>query len=192
VTRLGILGGTFDPVHIGHLAAASQVHFELGLDSVLLVPTNAQPLKPAPRASGMDRLAMCQAAIAHDPRMGVSDVDLVRGGPTYTVDTLTDLRAQHPAAEFFFITGADSLATLPRWKDYETLVTLATFVGVTRPGHSLTQSDAPHVLVSVPALAVSSTEVRDRVRAGAPIQYLVPDAVARYVHDHTLYLEGDA
>ena len=107
-----------------------------------------------------------------------------------SVDTLTDLRAQHPGAEFFFITGADSLATLQRWKDYETLITLATFVGVTRPGHSLTQLDAPHVLVPVPALAVSSTDIRDRVRAGAPIRYLVPDAVAQYVEDHQLYLGG--
>jgi len=190
VTRLGILGGTFDPVHAGHLAAASQVHFELGLDKILLVPANAQPLKPAPTASGSDRLAMCQAAIAGDPRMDTSDVDLVRGGATYSVDTLADLRAANPGADFFFITGADSLATLPKWKDYETLITLATFVGVTRPGHSFTQLDAPHVLVPVPALAVSSTDIRDRVRTGAPIRYLVPDAVAQYVDDHQLYLGG--
>lgn len=190
MTRLGILGGTFDPVHAGHLAAASQVHFELGLDKILLVPANAQPLKPAPTASGSDRLAMCQAAIAGDPRMDTSDVDLVRGGATYSVDTLADLRAANPGADFFFITGADSLATLPKWKDYETLITLATFVGVTRPGHSFTQLDAPHVLVPVPALAVSSTDIRDRVRTGAPIRYLVPDAVAQYVDDHQLYLGG--
>lgn len=190
MTRIGILGGTFDPVHIGHLAAASQVHHDLGLDVVLLVPANAQPLKPPPTASGSDRLAMCHAAIAGDPRLSTSDVDLVRGGATYSVDTLADLRSEHPVADLFFITGADSLATLQRWKDYETLITLATFVGVTRPGHSLTQLDAPHVLVPVPALAVSSTDIRDRVRAGAPIRYLVPDAVAQYVDDHQLYLGG--
>ena len=190
MTRLGILGGTFDPVHVGHLAAASEVHYQLGLDQILLVPTNAQPLKPAPTASGSDRLAMCQAAVEGDPRFAVSDVDLKRGGATYSVDTLGDLRALHPAAEFFFITGADSLASLPKWRDYETLVTLATFVGVTRPGHSFTQSDAPHVLVDVPAMAVSSTEIRNRVRTGAPIRYLVPNAVAQYVADHDLYLGG--
>ena len=133
---------------------------------------------------------MCTAAVASDPRMRVSDIDLQRGGPTYTVDTLGDLRKLHPGADFFFITGADSLATLPQWKDYETLVTLATFVGVSRPGHSLTQLDAPHVLVEVPAMAVSSTDVRDRVRAGAPIRYLVPDAVAQYVQDNQIYLGG--
>lgn len=192
MARIGVLGGTFDPVHVGHLVAASEVHHVLGLDVVILVPATAQPLKPAPTASGRDRLAMCQAAVANDPRMTVSDVDLARGGATYSVDTLGDLRKVSPGAEFFFITGADSLATLPRWKDYETLVTLATFVGVTRPGHSLEQLDAPHVLVEVPALAVSSTDVRDRVRAGAPIHYLVPDAVAQYVRDHQLYLGGQA
>ena len=190
MARLGILGGTFDPIHVGHLAAASEVHFVLGLDSVLLIPANAQPLKPAPIASGKDRLAMCHAAAARDPRLQVSDVDLRRGGATYSVDTLGDLRKQHPGADFFFIMGADALATLPRWKDYASLVTLATFVGVTRPGHSLEQLDAPHVLVEVPALAVSSTDVRDRLRAGAPIRYLVPDAVAQYVEDHQLYLGG--
>jgi len=133
---------------------------------------------------------MCHAAAASDPRLQVSDVDLRRGGATYSVDTLGDLRKQHPGADFFFIMGADALATLPRWKDYASLVTLATFVGVTRPGHSLEQLDAPHVLVEVPALAVSSTDVRDRLRAGAPIRYLVPDAVAQYVEDHQLYLGG--
>ena len=190
MARLGILGGTFDPIHVGHLAAASEVHFVLGLDSVLLIPANAQPLKSAPIASGKDRLAMCHAAAASDPRLQVSDVDLRRGGATDSVDTLGDLRKQHPGADFFFIMGADALATLPRWKDYASLVTLATFVGVTRPGHSLEQLDAPHVLVEVPALAVSSTDVRDRLRAGAPIRYLVPDAVAQYVEDHQLYLGG--
>jgi len=190
VARLGLLGGTFDPVHIGHLAAASEVFYALGLDAVLLVPANAQPLKPAPIASGKDRLAMCQAAVANDPRFRVSDVDLRRGGATYTVDTVGDLRKEYPGAEFFFITGADALASVQRWKDYETLVTLVTFVGVTRPGHSLEQLDAPHVLVESPALAVSSTDVRDRVRAGAPIRYLVPDAVAQYVDQYQLYLGG--
>lgn len=190
MARLGLLGGTFDPVHIGHLAAASEVFYALGLDAVLLVPANAQPLKPAPIASGKDRLAMCQAAVANDPRFRVSDVDLRRGGATYTVDTVGDLRKEYPGAEFFFITGADALASVQRWKDYETLVTLVTFVGVTRPGHSLEQLDAPHVLVESPALAVSSTDVRDRVRAGAPIRYLVPDAVAQYVDQYQLYLGG--
>ena len=190
MTRLGLLGGTFDPIHVGHLAAASEVHHALGLDTVLLVPANAQPLKPAPIASGSDRLAMCRAAVANDPRIEVSDVDIARGGATYSVDTLRDLRGQYPGAEFFFITGADSLATLPQWKDYVTLVTLATFVGVTRPGHSLGELGAPHVLVEVPPLEVSSTDIRQRLRSGAPTRYLVPDAVAQYLEDQRLYLGG--
>ena len=190
MSRIGVLGGTFDPIHVGHLAAASQVHHALGLDTILLVPANAQPLKPAPIASGSDRLAMCQAVAAADSRFEVSDVDVARGGATYTVDTLGDLRKHNPGAEFFFIVGADSLATLPRWKDYETLITLASFVGVARPGHSLTQLDAPHLLVDVPALAVSSTEIRDRAQDGVPIRYLVPDAVAQYVEEHGIYHGG--
>lgn len=190
MSRIGVLGGTFDPLHVGHLAAASQVHHALGLDTVLLVPANAQPLKPPPVASGRDRLAMCQAAVAADPRFRVSDVDLERGGATYTVDTLHDLRKRDPGAEFFFIVGADSLASLPKWKDYERLITLAQFVGVARPGHTLRQSDAPHLLVDIPALAVSSTEIRNRAQSGVPIRYLVPDAVALYVEDHGIYLGG--
>ena len=190
MVRVGILGGSFDPIHVGHLAAASEVHYALGLDVVLVVPANAQPLKPPPTASAADRLAMCRAAVANDPRFRVSDVDIARGGPTYTVDTLTDLRRQYPAGEFFFITGADSLATLPQWKDYVTLVTLATFVGVTRPGHSLEELGAPHVLVEVPAMEVSSTDIRKRLRSGAPTRYLVPDAVAQYLEDHRLFLGG--
>ena len=190
MSRIGVLGGTFDPLHVGHLAAASQVHHALGLDIILLVPANAQPLKPAPVASGNDRLAMCKAAAAADPRFDVSDVDIVRGGATYTVDTLADLRKKDPGAEFFFIVGADSLETLPRWKDYETLITLASFVGVSRPGHALKQSDAPHLVVDIPALAVSSTEIRDRAQSGVPIRYLVPDAVALYVEEHGIYPGG--
>lgn len=189
-TRVGVLGGTFDPPHLGHLVAAADVCFALELDTVLLAPTFAQPLKPTPEASGAQRLEMCRLATNGDPNLRVTDVDVVRGGPTYTVDTLRDLSAQNPDAELYFITGADALATLPRWKDAETLPTLATFVGVTRPGHSLPQAETPHRLVEIPALAVSSTDVRDRVRAGFPIRYLVPDVVAQYIADNGLYSGG--
>jgi nicotinate-nucleotide adenylyltransferase len=188
--RIGVLGGTFDPVHIGHLASASEVRAALGLDLVLLVPAHEQPLKSAPVAPPLARLEMCAIAVQNDPHLDVSDVDIVRGGATYTVDTLHDLRELHPGAEMFFITGADALATLPKWKDAVSLTTLATFVGVTRPGHSFPQLDAPHSLVEVPALAVSSTDVRHRVRAGAPIRYLVPDPVVAYIAATGLYGGG--
>lgn len=188
--RVGVLGGTFDPPHLGHLVAAAGVAFALDLDQVLLAPTSAQPLKAPPVATAAQRLAMCRLAAAGDGALAVTDVDVARGGTTYTVDTLRDLRAEMPATELYFITGADALATLPRWKDADVLPTLATFVGVTRPGHSLPQLETPQVLVEVPALAVSSTDVRDRVGAGFPIRYLVPDVVAQYIADNGLYSGG--
>lgn len=189
--RVGVLGGTFDPIHHGHLAAASEVCAALGLDQVLLVPTNRQPFKEGfDSASPEHRLEMCRLAVSGDERFAVSEVDLERGGITYTVDTLTDLREQLPAASLYFITGADSLMRLDEWKDYKKLTELAEFVGVTRPGHSFPQLDTAHILVEVPSLAVSSTDVRRRVRTGAPIRYLVPRAVADYIAQNDLYAGG--
>lgn len=189
--RLGILGGTFDPIHLGHLVAASAVHDQLELDRVLLTPTAMQPFKAGERTTpASHRRAMCAIAADGDPRFDVSDVDLERGGVTYTVDTLADIAAQHPDAELYFITGADALARLEDWKDVDRLMTLATFVGVTRPGHSFVKIDRPHILVEAPALAISSTDVRQRVRAGRSIRYLVPDGVADYIAQHGLYHGG--
>ncbi len=191
LTRVGVLGGTFDPIHLGHLAAASEVCAELGLDQVLLTPAASQPFKVGiDAASPADRLAMCVIAAEEDDRFAVSPVDIERGGVTYTVDTLADLREQRPDAELFFITGADALARLDEWKDADRLEELATFVGVTRPGHSLGQTGRPHILVEAPALAISSTDVRRRVRAGRPIRYLVPHAVADYIAVNRLYDGG--
>lgn len=189
--RVGILGGTFDPIHHGHLVAASEVCAALRLDRVLLVPTNRQPFKEGfDSASAEHRLAMCRLAVSGDERFAVSEVDIERGGITYTVDTLTDLREQMPGVGFYFITGADSLLRLDEWKDYKKLGELAEFVGVTRPGHSLPQLDTSHILVEVPSLAISSTDVRRRVRTGAPIRYLVPRTVADYIAQHDLYVGG--
>lgn len=189
--RVGVFGGTFDPIHHGHLAAASEVYAALDLDRMIVVPTHVQPFKQGEQvASDEHRLAMCRLAVADDPRFDVSSVDIDRGGTTYTVDTLRDLAKAYPGAQLYFMAGADALARLSEWKDAEELSTLATFVGVTRPGHSLGQLDTPHALVEVPAMAVSSTDVRRRVRAGAPIRYLVPSAVADYVAQHDLYAGG--
>lgn len=186
-----MLGGTFDPIHHGHLAAASEVCAALGLDQVLLAPTYRQPFKDGfDSAPAEHRLEMCRLAVDGDDRLAVTPVDVERGGITYTVDTLTDLREQLPGAELYFITGADALARLSEWKDAERLPELARFVGVTRPGHSLSQLDTPHALVEVPAMAVSSTDVRRRVRSGAPVRYLVPRAVAEYIAQHDLYAGG--
>lgn len=189
--RIGVLGGTFDPIHHGHLAAASEVCAALELDQVLLVPAMHQPFKePRDSASPEHRLAMCRAAVANDPRFAVSTVDIERGGTTFTVDTLTDLAEQMPGVQLHFIAGADALSRLSEWKDADALPGLAQFVGVTRAGHSFPQVDAPYRLVEVPSLAVSSTDIRWRARTGAPIKYLVPDAVAQYVAQHELYLGG--
>lgn len=192
ITRIGVLGGTFDPIHFGHLAAASEVRHVLGLDRVLLVPANAQPLKAPPVASAADRLEMCRLAVADDPYLDVDDCDIVRGGATFTVDTLADLAARHPGADLTFIAGADAVATLDRWKDAERLRTLARFVGVTRPGHVPPVEEQGVDVLEVPSVAVSSTEVRRRVLDGAPIRYLTPQGVVRYIERHDLYTGGSA
>ena len=189
------MGGTFDPVHHGHLVAASEVAHRFALDEVVFVPTG-RPWQKDDRdvAPAEDRYLMTVIATASDPRFRVSRVDVDRGGPTYTVDTLRDLRAEYDAAsvqtELFFITGADALASIASWRESDEVLGLAHFVGVTRPGHALTDPGLPEgsvTLVEVPALAISSTDCRARVAAGAPIRYLVPEGVLEYVAKRGLY-----
>jgi len=189
--RIGVLGGTFDPIHLGHLVVASEVCNALSLDRVLLVPARQQPFKDSTgHAAPEHRLAMCRLAVEDDDRLDVSDVDLVRGGLTYTVDTLTDLAVEYPDAELFFIAGADSVARLAQWREPERLMNLARFVGVSRPGHTPPTLTAPHMVVETPEVGVSSTDVRHRLRTGTPIRYLVPDSVVAYIAQHALYLGG--
>lgn len=189
--RIGVLGGTFDPIHLGHLVVASEVCAALDLDRVILVPAHQQPFKDSTgEAAPEHRLAMCRLAVEGDPRFDVSDVDIERGGTTYTVDTLSDIAELHPGAELFFIAGADAVSRLSEWRDPERLVKLARFVGVARPGHAVPALPTPHVVVETPQVAVSSTEVRRRRRIGAPVRYLVPDPVAAYIAQHALYLGG--
>ena len=183
------MGGTFDPIHNGHLVAASEVaqHFEL--DEVVFVPTG-EPYQKRDVSPSEDRYLMTVVATASNPRFTVSRVDVDRDGPTYTIDTLRDLREQHPDADLFFITGADAFASIVEWKDVQELWDLAHFVAVTRPGHHLEISEYPKERVSlleVPALAISSTDCRARVRAGYPVWYLVPDGVVQYITKHDLY-----
>ncbi|MHB1596893.1 MAG: nicotinate-nucleotide adenylyltransferase [Streptosporangiaceae bacterium] len=192
-SRIGVMGGTFDPIHSGHLVAASEVCHALALDEVIFVPTG-QPWQKADRdvASAEDRFLMTVIATAANPLFTVSRVDIDRPGETYTVDTLRDLRAARgPDAEFFFIIGADALSGLPTWKHAEDLLTLAHFVGCTRPGHQLAGGvllEGRFSLIEVPAVEVSSTVCRERVRAGLPIRYLVPDGVVEYIAKRRLYL----
>lgn len=183
------MGGTFDPIHHGHLVAASEVASVFDLDEVVFVPTGT-PWQKSDRevAEAEHRYLMTVIATAANPRFTVSRVDIDRPGPTYTIDTLRDLRAQRPDAELFFITGADAMAKIMSWKDAEELWTLAHFVGVTRPGHELPMLDRSNVsLMEVPAMAISSTDCRERVRTGHPVWYLVPDGVVQYIGKYMLY-----
>jgi len=187
--RIGVMGGTFDPIHHGHLVAASEVAQSLDLDEVVFVPTG-QPWQKHQVSAAEHRYLMTVIATASNPRFTVSRVDIDRGGPTYTTDTLRDLRAQRPDAEFFFITGADAIAQIFTWRDHAELWQLAHFVAVSRPGHVLNIEDLPPEGVSqleVPALAISSTDCRDRVQRGYPVWYLVPDGVVQYIAKHHLY-----
>jgi nicotinate-nucleotide adenylyltransferase len=191
--RLGVMGGTFDPIHHGHLVAASEVASLFHLDEVVFVPTG-QPWQKTHRVVSPpeDRYLMTVIATASNPQFSVSRIDIDRGGPTYTIDTLRDLRAEHGDADLFFITGADALAQIFSWRNHQDLFDLAHFIGVTRPGHTLTDPGFPEggvSLVEVPALAISSTGCRQRVSKGEPVWYLVPDGVVQYISKRSLYRE---
>jgi nicotinate-nucleotide adenylyltransferase len=194
--RLGVMGGTFDPVHHGHLVAASEVAARFGLDEVVFVPTG-QPWQKSDRAvsSPEDRYLMTVIATASNPQFSVSRIDIDRDGPTFTVDTLNDLRAERgDDVELFFITGADALAQILSWQRAEEAVRLAHFVGVTRPGHLLADPGLPDgrvSLVEIPALAISSSDCRERVGRNQPIWYLVPDGVVQYIAKRGLYGQSD-
>jgi nicotinate-nucleotide adenylyltransferase len=190
------MGGTFDPIHHGHLVAASEVADRFALDEVVFVPTGQPWQKSDAEVSpAEDRYLMTVIATASNPRFRVSRVDVDREGPTYTVDTLRDLADFYgPKAELFFITGADALEKILSWKDAEDMFELATFVGVTRPGWKLSADHLPRdavELISVPAMAISSSACRERVRAGHPVWYLVPDGVVQYIAKRHLYRNDD-
>lgn len=189
------MGGTFDPIHHGHLVAASEVAGRFELDEVLFVPTG-EPWQKGERevSAAEDRYLMTVIATASNPRFSVSRVDIDRPGPTYTVDTLGDLHARHPDAALYFITGADALAQILSWRDVPELFKWAHFVGVTRPGYELGGEHLPDgavTLVEVPAMAISSTDCRTRVRAGRPVWYLVPDGVVQYISKRRLYRDSE-
>jgi nicotinate-nucleotide adenylyltransferase len=192
--RLGVMGGTFDPVHHGHLVAASEVQARFDLDEVIFVPTG-QPYQKADRrvSPAEHRYLMTVVATASNPRFTVSRVDIDRGGPTYTVDTLTDLAALHPDAELYFITGADALKDILGWRAAREMFDLAHFVGCTRPGYDMDHSTLDGMpaervtIVEIPALTISSTDCRARTARGEPVWYLVPDGVVQYISKHRLY-----
>jgi nicotinate-nucleotide adenylyltransferase len=216
--RVGVLGGTFDPIHVGHLAAARAAQHALGLDAVLFIPSGDPPHRPdKPRASGYHRSQMAALAIADVPGWSVSDLEVNRSGVSYTFDTLTALReTSGGTSQFFFIVGADAFADIATWSRYPAVIDLATFAVIARPGTSLDAlchrlpalaprmsdwdpSDAatsrrPGAIVLIPAETpqISSTEIRRRVAAGEPPWPLVPDQVAQYIATHGLYRSPDA
>lgn len=187
--RIGVMGGTFDPIHHGHLVAASEVGHRFELDEVVFVPTG-QPWQKTGVSDAEHRYLMTVIATAANPNFRVSRVDIDRPGATYTRDTLLDLRALEPDAEWFFITGADALSSIMTWRDVDRLFDLAHFIGVTRPGYVVDSTRLPPggaTVLEVPALAISSTDCRERVQQGKPVWYLVPDGVVQYINKHGLY-----
>jgi len=193
--RIGVMGGTFDPIHHGHLVAASEAAAELSLDEVIFVPTGRPAFKQHPGVTPAEhRYLMAVIATASNPRFTVSRVDIDRPGLTYTIDTLRELRAERPGADLFFISGADAIEQILSWKDAGSLWEMAHLVAVSRPGHTLSTAGIPEGAVStleVPALAISSTDCRARARAGEPVWYLVPDGVVQYITKHQLYRGQD-
>jgi nicotinate-nucleotide adenylyltransferase len=190
------MGGTFDPIHHGHLVAASEVQAWYDLDEVVFVPTG-DPWQKSDRvvSPAEHRYLMTVIATAANPRFRVSRVDIDRPGPTYTIDTLRDLRTEMPDAELYFITGVDALAEIFTWRDASELFALAHFVGCTRPGYEMDPSMIETIpsdrvaIVEIPALAISSSDCRERKRRGEPVWYLVPDGVVQYIAKHHLYPE---
>ena len=195
--RLGILGGTFNPPHLGHLVCAQEAYLQLRLDELMLIPAHIPPHKPLDDEPGAGhRLALCRAAAAGDDRFTVSELEVARPGPSYTVDTLQALKSSAPDTEMFFIVGGDVAAGLPQWREPERVLSLATLAVAGRGGTTKASvEEALHQLrggertefFQMPRIGLSSTMVRDRVRAGQPIRYMVPDAVADYIKEHELY-----
>jgi nicotinate-nucleotide adenylyltransferase len=193
--RIGVMGGTFDPIHHGHLVAAAEARWQFDLDRVVFVPTGRPWQKPVGVSPAEDRYQMTMIATASNPAFTVSRLEIDHEGPTYTVDTLRRLRAEQPEdIGLFFITGADAVLQILTWKEPDQVLAQAEFIAATRPGFDLDSlvRQVPGAAgrvhrMDIPALAISSSDIRGRVARGAPIQYLVPDGVAHYIHEHGLY-----
>ena len=214
--RIGILGGTFNPVHLGHLAAAEEVRVRLKLDRVLFIPAFLPPHKDEDLPSAVQRLEMVRLAISSNQHFKVSDLEIKRGGRSYTIDTITELRQNHPGAELYFVTGLDSFLEIRTWKDWERLLSLCTFVVLSREGYRFADLTALGFLDAaaadlaaldegrhgearvaaggrtlflerVPYYEISSTGIRERVRQGRSIKYCLPDPVEHYIIENKLY-----
>jgi nicotinate-nucleotide adenylyltransferase len=190
--RIAVFGGSFDPVHLGHLIVAAEAHRALGLDRVRLIPAGRHPFKDAERpAPAADRLAMLRLAVADDGRFVVDDRELRRPGPSYTVDTLRELRSEHPEDALSLLVGADAAHDLAAWREASAIPELAEVVVLTRPGVVPPRHAIVGRVLEVPAIDISASLVRDRCRRGESVRYLVPEAVARYIAERRLYREAD-
>ncbi|CAN5429251.1 nicotinate-nucleotide adenylyltransferase [soil metagenome] len=194
--RLGIMGGTFDPIHLGHLVTADQARVDVGLDEVVFLPAGAPWQKGTAEVTPPEhRYLMTVLATAAHPYFSVNRMEIDRDGPTYTIETLRSLRTALEDTELFFITGADAILNILTWKDAEEALAMATFVAATRPGYDLAALEEHGLtgrvtLLDVPALAISSSDVRARFRAGRPVRYLIPREVEEFARKHGLYGTG--
>ena len=199
--RVGILGGTFDPIHVGHLMMAEAVRGEYHLDEILFIPAASPPHKQGQRiTSAAHRYLMTVLATSSNPHFLVSDIEMKRPGPSYTIDTVYELRERFPKTEFYFIIGTDVIAEIATWDRVEELLTLCQFIAASRPGQEPDLARLRRELgalgevrihpVTTPELEISSTDIRQRVQRGASIRYIVPDAVEQYIYKEGLYRDG--
>lgn len=185
---VGLFGGSFDPVHHGHLILARAALEELGLEEVRFIPAGAQPFKTrGPVAGAPDRLEMLRSALRGEPRFVLEECEIRRPGPSYTVDTLRELTAREPGRSFILLLGADAAQLLPRWREAEEVLRLARVAVFARPGHQVPEGAWVQATVPAPLLELSATELRQRAAAGRSLRYFVPDPVADYVATRGLY-----
>ncbi|MCF3941831.1 nicotinate-nucleotide adenylyltransferase [Oceanobacillus alkalisoli] len=184
--RIGILGGTFDPPHLGHLIIAEEVRLALELDEVWFIPTYTPPHKDSAKTGVDDRIRMTELAIETNPHFKINTIEIKRSGKSYTIDTMKELATLHPNHEFYFIIGADMVEYLPKWQDIDELVKLVPFVGVKRSGYEL-ETEYDIFTVNIPLIDISSTEIRKRLQNNRSVNYLVPERVYAYIRGERLY-----
>ncbi len=194
--RIGILGGSFDPIHIGHLLIAEVIREELRFQKVLFIPAKIHPLKDNARITGAEhRLRMVELAVASNPHFEASDLEIRSPRVSYTVDTILDLKRQYPSPQFrlYFLMGQDNVNQFHRWKDPDVLVRECQVIAFGRPGFQPATSADPYLeyiqFLRIPLLEISATEIRERLREGKSVRYMVPDAVIAYIQAHRLYLK---
>ena len=199
--RIGIMGGTFDPIHYGHLVAAEEARCQFGLEKVIFIPAGHPPHKVSRKISdACHRLAMTRLAIESNPFFTASAIEIERPGLSYTINTVRDMRSTYPLADIYFITGADAVLEILSWKHIDELLDQCCFIAAKRPGYRLGRLKAKLpglrreqfrriTVMEVPALAISSTDIRQRVQTGRPIKYLLPEAVEKYIGEQGLYRE---